>query len=622
MRFFSMKTTHRLFVTSLACLVGAPTAVYAEPAWSQRTNVGVLESLSSIALITGTSNTHTIEQAMRGGSTAYTLSELQEIAQAAKLPLQAQQVPLDILRRRGTVAIVHLRAPNRYAALQAIGSKYALLSGRIVDIDRLRQYYTGRALVLKMASNAKLSFGIGEPIQVVHVTSTGKEVVQTVLLANRGQDILKLRVRGTSCGCTSARLGTEDIAPGQTTSLTIKRKTDGWGDRTETVTLQSSDPTRPYAMIALHVKMPKQVVPNPSRLVIAAQEGSATKRAMYILLPNQASIVKATTRHTFIKPVLKGREQIDGGTLQRIEIVVNKDAPVGPFTDAVTFQLQGAEVPHISVAVEGGVEPDVFTVPSQVFMGSMRDRSVNRKHIILESRSAKPFSIKSIKVQTAFVSVKASVLVRASSHAVEINIAAEGEPGTLVQDNVLITLSNGQVISVPVVGRMATSQGRPVGQFGSSLQIGLPAPDFSYHDMAGIIQRSSDLVGKKNLLVTFFPKCFTGGCANHLSSLRDQYTILQANDIEVIAVSVDPAEGEEGQRAFAKQWNLPFPLIPDTERKLSFLYGAAERPTDLARRMTVLIDKQGIVRLVDTNVNVTTHGADMVAKMRELGIGK
>ena len=52
------------------------------------------------------------------------------------------------------------------------------------------------------------------------------------------------------------------------------------------------------------------------------------------------------------------------------------------------------------------------------------------------------------------------------------------------------------------------------------------------------------------------------------------------------------------------------------------LYGAAQQPTDLAQRMTVLIDKQGVVRQIDTDVNVRTHGADVVAKMRELGMIK
>ena len=38
--------------------------------------------------------------------------------------------------------------------------------------------------------------------------------------------------------------------------------------------------------------------------------------------------------------------------------------------------------------------------------------------------------------------------------------------------------------------------------------------------------------------------------------------------------------------------------------------------------MSVLIDKDGIVRLIDKQVNVRTHGSDILAKMRDLGLAK
>jgi peroxiredoxin Q/BCP len=187
-----------------------------------------------------------------------------------------------------------------------------------------------------------------------------------------------------------------------------------------------------------------------------------------------------------------------------------------------------------------------------------------------------------------------------------------------VIDGKVVTIPGSSVPLLAAVGQARDEQ----ATWKSLVPPGQAAAHFSVLDMNGTHQRLFQFRGKKNVLLTFFPKCFTGGCANHLSSLRDQYTVFQANDTEVLAVSVDPAEGEKGQKAFAKQWNLPFALIPDTERKLSLLYGAAVQPTDFARRMTVLIDKQGIVRLVDTAVNVRTHGIDMVAKMRELGLVK
>ncbi len=86
-------------------------------------------------------------------------------------------------------------------------------------------------------------------------------------------------------------------------------------------------------------------------------------------------------------------------------------------------------------------------------------------------------------------------------------------------------------------------------------------------------------------------------------------------------MSFDPAEGEHGQLAFARQLGLTFPLIPDVGKNLSMLYGSALSADQPApARMSVLIDRDGIVRFVDRAVQVRTHGPDMLLKMRELGM--
>lgn len=148
---------------------------------------------------------------------------------------------------------------------------------------------------------------------------------------------------------------------------------------------------------------------------------------------------------------------------------------------------------------------------------------------------------------------------------------------------------------------------------------GQTAPDFQVRDMNGRVRRLSDWRGH-NLLLTFFPKCFTGGCTVHLSSLRDEYSKLREANIDVLAVSVDAAGGAQGQVAFAKHLNLPFDLVPDTGRNLSILYGAANSPDQLAARISVLIDKDGVVRWIDKQINLKTHGADVLAKAQELGL--
>lgn len=147
--------------------------------------------------------------------------------------------------------------------------------------------------------------------------------------------------------------------------------------------------------------------------------------------------------------------------------------------------------------------------------------------------------------------------------------------------------------------------------------VGQPAPLFTVKDMNGVERRLESLRGKKNLLLTFFPRCFTGNCASQLSSLRDNYDDLQKAGVEVWAASTDPAEGEKGQRAFARHLKLPFPLLPDTRREISLLYGAVQSREQMAARMSIFIDTNGTVLWIDKQINPRTHGEDVLRQMQE-----
>ncbi len=178
----------------------------------------------------------------------------------------------------------------------------------------------------------------------------------------------------------------------------------------------------------------------------------------------------------------------------------------------------------------------------------------------------------------------------------------------------------GWVRGIETVADFASLESKmvPLVDFTSGVEVGKPAPNFSIQDTRGRWHQLAELRGRKNLLLTFFPKCFTGNCANHLSSIRDVQAQFDAQDTEVLAVSVDPAAGEHGQIAFAHKLGLKFPLIPDVNRNLSILYGAAYSPEQLASRMSFFVDKEGIVRWIDRQINVKTHGADVLAKMQQM----
>ena len=99
----------------------------------------------------------------------------------------------------------------------------------------------------------------------------------------------------------------------------------------------------------------------------------------------------------------------------------------------------------------------------------------------------------------------------------------------------------------------------------ANLKEGDKAPDFAVTDQAGNTVRLKDLRGKKVVLY-FYPKDDTPGCTREACSFRDSFSKFKERGIEVFGVSLD---SEKSHLKFIDKFSLPFPLLADTERKLS-----------------------------------------------------
>ena len=101
------------------------------------------------------------------------------------------------------------------------------------------------------------------------------------------------------------------------------------------------------------------------------------------------------------------------------------------------------------------------------------------------------------------------------------------------------------------------------------LKIAQPAPKFTGKDQNGSDISLSDYAGKP-VVIYFYPKDNTPGCTTQACNLRDNYSDLLAENIVVIGVSAD---NETAHQKFIKKFDLPFPLIADTDKALIELYG-------------------------------------------------
>jgi len=78
-----------------------------------------------------------------------------------------------------------------------------------------------------------------------------------------------------------------------------------------------------------------------------------------------------------------------------------------------------------------------------------------------------------------------------------------------------------------------------------------------------------------------------------------------------LGISTDPPAEN---RMFRKQENIPYPLLSDTERKVSLAYGAcAFAKAYYANRITYIIDEEGLIQKVYPHVDPNTHAAEILA---------
>ncbi len=127
------------------------------------------------------------------------------------------------------------------------------------------------------------------------------------------------------------------------------------------------------------------------------------------------------------------------------------------------------------------------------------------------------------------------------------------------------------------------------------LKVGDRAPEFSAETFDGKPIRLADYLGKSALVLFFYPMDGTPVCTQEACAFRDSYERFAAAGAEVVGVSGDSAESH---RQFAQQHRLSFPLVSDADGSLRRTFGVSNTLGLIPGRVTFVIDKAGIIRLI------------------------
>lgn len=143
----------------------------------------------------------------------------------------------------------------------------------------------------------------------------------------------------------------------------------------------------------------------------------------------------------------------------------------------------------------------------------------------------------------------------------------------------------------------------------TKLKIGDKAPEFKGLDQIGNRLKLEDFTGSK-LILYFYPKDNTPGCNNEACNLRDNYQMWLDKGYKVVGVSPD---SQASHQKFIMKFDLPFPLISDTDKVIIKEYGAwgpkklYGREYEGLLRSTFVINENGIIDQIFMKVKTKDH---------------
>lgn len=148
------------------------------------------------------------------------------------------------------------------------------------------------------------------------------------------------------------------------------------------------------------------------------------------------------------------------------------------------------------------------------------------------------------------------------------------------------------------------------------IKVGDKLPLFGAKDQNGNDFYIASVLHKKVLVIYFYPKDDTPGCTKQACFFRDQFEEFKDMGAEVIGISGDSVQSH---KQFAKKYHLPFTLLSDEDKSLRKLFGV---PTNLLGllpgRVTYVVDKKGIVRMVFDSMNAENHFPKVLEMVKSL----
>ena len=149
------------------------------------------------------------------------------------------------------------------------------------------------------------------------------------------------------------------------------------------------------------------------------------------------------------------------------------------------------------------------------------------------------------------------------------------------------------------------------------IEAGSKLPSFALSDQHGKLFDINTVIGKKNLVIYFYPKDDSPGCTKEACYFRDQFEVFNQADALIIGIS---GQSVESHKKFAEKYKLSFTLLSDDGNKIRKRFGV---PTNflgvLPGRVTYVVNKSGtVVYVFNSQTQATKHVDEALRILKDL----
>lgn len=149
------------------------------------------------------------------------------------------------------------------------------------------------------------------------------------------------------------------------------------------------------------------------------------------------------------------------------------------------------------------------------------------------------------------------------------------------------------------------------------VEIGSMLPHFVLPDQNGNMFDVNSVLGKKNLVIFFYPKDDSPGCTAQACSFRDRFDVFNDADAVIIGIS---GQSVQSHSEFSQKNRLNYTLLSDEGNKIRTLFGVPTSILGLVPgRVTYVIDKTGkVVYIFNSQTQTTKHVDEALRILKEL----